>query len=276
VRTLNKRLFTGAVLAAILLPLIWLPTLIFSGFVLAALFISTFELNRMYLRGRSAPPYWYVLGYVYVLAVYVVTLAIVIYGANPLWFMIVVGTLLGVVQMSLVFEPKMTYAIGGKMFLSSLYIAMAWAALVFIKDQGIAVLFYLLLITLFTDMFAYFIGMRYGKHKMAPNVSPKKSWEGAVGGSFVAVIIATTQGLYTNVFDLSTNVRTLILLIVVSAIVSVCGQLGDLMFSKLKRDHNIKDFSNLMPGHGGILDRFDSTLFAGFALFIVLMVERLL
>ena len=275
-RTLNKRLFTGAVLAAILLPLIWLPTLIFSGFVLAALFISTFELNRMYLRGRSAPPYWYVLGYVYVLAVYVVTLAIVIYGANPLWFMIVVGTLLGVVQMSLVFEPKMTYAIGGKMFLSSLYIAMAWAALVFIKDQGIAVLFYLLLITLFTDMFAYFIGMRYGKHKMAPNVSPKKSWEGAVGGSFVAVIIATTQGLYTNVFDLSTNVRTLILLIVVSAIVSVCGQLGDLMFSKLKRDHNIKDFSNLMPGHGGILDRFDSTLFAGFALFIVLMVERLL
>jgi phosphatidate cytidylyltransferase len=230
----------------------------------------------MYLRGRSAPPYWYVLGYVYVLAVYVVTLAIVIYGANPLWFMIVVGTLLGVVQMSLVFEPKMTYAIGGKMFLSSLYIAMAWAALVFIKDQGIAVLFYLLLITLFTDMFAYFIGMRYGKHKMAPNVSPKKSWEGAVGGSFVAVIIATTQGLYTNVFDLSTNVRTLILLIVVSAIVSVCGQLGDLMFSKLKRDHNIKDFSNLMPGHGGILDRFDSTLFAGFALFIVLMVERLL
>lgn len=273
---MNKRLITGLVIAVLLIPLLWLPTLIFSLFVAIALLVSTFELTRMYLKDRQTKPYWYLLGYGYAALFYVTTIAVTIYGANPLWFMIVLGLLLGLLQMSLVFEPKMTYSIVGKLFLSTLYVGIGWAAIVFIKHEGLAVIFYLLFITLFTDMFAYYIGMRFGKHKMAPQVSPKKSWEGAIGGTFVAVVIATIQGLVFNVFDLSTNVRTVILLVFVGIIVSISGQLGDLMASKLKRDHQMKDFSNIFPGHGGVLDRFDSTLFASYALFIVLMIERLL
>ena len=272
----NKRVVTGLIIAILLIPLLWLPTLIFSVFVSVALLVSTFELNRMYLKDRQTKPYWYLLGYGYALIVYITTIAITIYGANPLWFMIVLGILLGFLQMSLVFEPKMTYSIVGKLFLSTLYVGMGWAAIVFIQNEGLAVIFYLLFITLFTDMFAYYVGMRFGKHKLAPQVSPKKTWEGSLGGTFVAVVVATLQGLYFNVFDLSTNIRTVLLLIGVGIIVSISGQLGDLMASKLKRDHQLKDFSNLFPGHGGVLDRFDSTLFASFALFIVLIIERLL
>lgn len=272
----NKRVITGLIIAIILIPLLWLPTLIFSAFVAIALLVSTFELNRMYLKDRQTKPYWFLLGYGYALIFYVTTIAITIFNANPLWFMIVVGLLLGFLQMSLVFEPKMTYSIVGKLFLSTLYVGMGWAAIVFIQHEGLSVIFYLLFITLFTDMFAYYIGVRFGKHKLAPQVSPKKTWEGSVGGTVVAVAIATTQGMYFNVFNLSTNVRTVALLIFVGIIVSISGQLGDLMASKLKRDHQIKDFSNIFPGHGGVLDRFDSTLFASYALFIVLIIERLL
>ena len=115
-------------------------------------------------------------------------------------------------------------------------------------------LLYLLAVTMVTDTFAYLIGSLIGKHKMCPKISPKKSWEGAIsgtiGGSIVSIII------YTNlVGDFSLK------LLFLTIILSIVGQIGDLVYSKIKRENDIKDFSNLMPGHGGILDRLDSLIF---------------
>ena len=130
-------------------------------------------------------------------------------------------------------------------------------------------LVYLLLISTMTDTFAYFVGSLIGKHKIAPKVSPKKSLEGCIGGSVVGTAIASIY--YYNVISSNINIAVLILM---TLFLSILGQLGDLFFSKIKRENGIKDFSNIMPGHGGILDRLDSITFItyGYVLIITLTI----
>jgi len=131
------------------------------------------------------------------------------------------------------------------------------------RNIDLNILLYLLAVTFLTDTFAYLIGCLIGKHKMCPKISPKKSWEGAIagliGGSIVAIIV------YTNLIG-----EFSIKLVFVTMILSMVGQLGDLVYSKIKRENDIKDFSNLMPGHGGILDRIDSLSFIVFTYVILL------
>lgn len=133
-----------------------------------------------------------------------------------------------------------------------------------IRNVNLYLLIYLLSVTICTDTFAYLIGCLIGKHKMAPKISPKKSWEGAIagliGGSIISLII------YVNLIgDFS------IKLLFVTMILSIVGQFGDLVYSKIKRENDIKDFSNIMPGHGGILDRIDSLSFVVFTYVILLL-----
>ncbi|MEY2719804.1 MAG: Phosphatidate cytidylyltransferase [Bacteroidota bacterium] len=105
------------------------------------------------------------------------------------------------------------------------------------------------------DSAAYFTGLAIGKHKLFPRVSPKKTWEGAIGGGIAAV--ATVIGLFSWLMP---NVP-LVHAITIGSIVAVFGPIGDLAESWLKRDAVVKDSSHIIPGHGGILDRFDSMLF---------------
>ncbi len=118
---------------------------------------------------------------------------------------------------------------------------------------GAWLVLYLLLITWLSDTGAYLVGARLGKTKLAPNLSPKKSVEGAIGGLVFATITAVGFGFW---FQLPWQ-HTLIL----GPLLSLLGQIGDLCESALKRDLGIKDFGGIMPGHGGLLDRFDSILF---------------
>jgi len=124
---------------------------------------------------------------------------------------------------------------------------------------------YLFLITMATDSYAYIAGNLIGKHKLLESVSPKKTIEGLVIGSIFGTLISSTY-YYIYIND-SVNIVTLLLL---TLLLTLLGQYGDLFFSKIKREFNIKDFSNIMPGHGGILDRLDSIIFVvlGFCLFL--------
>ncbi len=118
-----------------------------------------------------------------------------------------------------------------------------------------SILIWLVLLSAFgTDIFAYFTGVFLGKHKLCPNLSPKKTIEGAVGGVLGSVICC---GLFAHFFAPFLMVHALIIGLIAS-ILSMCG---DLTASAYKRKMGIKDYGNLIPGHGGILDRFDSVLF---------------
>ena len=109
-----------------------------------------------------------------------------------------------------------------------------------------------------SDTGAYFIGVCFGKHKMCPNISPKKSWEGFAGGIAVAIV---GMVVYAYVVSLTSDLRVNYVLALLYGLVGALGSVfGDLMMSVIKRQTGIKDYGKLIPGHGGILDRFDSVL----------------
>jgi len=112
-----------------------------------------------------------------------------------------------------------------------------------------------------SDIFAYFIGRKFGKHKLAPTVSPKKSVEGAVGGVVGAVVLNIVLLAVFDKFFFATHHITYTEIIILTLILSVISIFGDLSASVIKRKHNIKDFGNILPGHGGVMDRFDSCFF---------------
>ncbi|AMO56147.1 phosphatidate cytidylyltransferase [Endozoicomonas montiporae] len=142
-----------------------------------------------------------------------------------------------------------------RLFMGILTLVPAWFALVQLKQfdhTGMTILFVFFLVWA-ADVGAYFAGRALGKHKLAVNVSPKKTLEGLVGGLLLSLLVAACVGLYFE-FTFARGMGLLLLTVVVG-IVSV---LGDLFESLLKRERGIKDSSNLLPGHGGILDRIDS------------------
>ncbi len=119
-----------------------------------------------------------------------------------------------------------------------------------------------------TDTCAYFTGYFFGKHKLAPKISPKKTIEGSIGGIIgVMLIIVAYAYVAGNIMNVSVNIYSAIAAGIVAGIVS---QFGDLCASIIKREHNVKDFGNIMPGHGGVMDRFDSLVFVAPALYYIL------
>jgi|GEM_PF-138182 len=187
-----------------------------------------------------------------------------------------------------VFDKEFSADQLGKVLLTSAYVGFGVSAIVLLKAVGVRFIIFVLLITTMTDVFAYFFGVAFGKHKMAPTISPKKSWEGAIGGTVMATIIASSFAIfyghifpadsvlgaafnpngYRTIFDgLSSlgedrfNVLRPFIIVLIVTLGSVATQIGDLVASKLKRSYDIKDFGNVFPGHGGVLDRFDSLIF---------------
>ena len=122
-----------------------------------------------------------------------------------------------------------------------------------------------------TDVFAYSIGRRFGKHKLTP-ISPKKSVEGSIAGVLGAVMMSVIYTFICNTyFGMNFNY---LYIIIIAIVLSLVGQLGDLSASSIKRYMGIKDFSNLIPGHGGMLDRIDSVIFiAPFAYFLLMLLQ---
>ena len=136
----------------------------------------------------------------------------------------------------------------------TLFLGVVFNLFVMIRNRGLALFVWLLLIPMLNDIFAYFIGSKFGKNKLCVSISPNKSWEGSIGGLLGGSILSI---IFYCIFVGSFSLR----LIIWTLLLSIIGQFGDLVMSKIKRENDIKDFSNLMPGHGGVLDRLDSALF---------------
>ncbi|ALV23542.1 hypothetical protein ASO20_02690 [Mycoplasma sp. (ex Biomphalaria glabrata)] len=149
---------------------------------------------------------------------------------------------------------------------------------------------FVLMIPVLTDVFAFFIGCKYGKNKILPSISPKKTWEGSIGGLIVTVVTVAVFYLIREIFagnGENSNIYSefwgisgisyhnsagvnhlllgLLVVIVLTTVLSIISQIGDFVFSWIKRLHSKKDFANYLPGHGGICDRIDSLTFVAIA-----------
>jgi len=176
--------------------------------------------------------------------------------ANFNLFSLVVLILLGISVIS-----KNSYSIDEAAFpvIASLYSGIGFHNFLLAREKGLEVVFFALLIVWVTDSGAYFIGKRYGRQQLCSEVSPKKTVEGAIGGVLSALVAALIFLFIYPALDYFNHQAHVILLMTV--ILSVVGQFGDLVESSIKRHFEVKDSGNLLPGHGGILDRFDSLLF---------------
>ena len=145
---------------------------------------------------------------------------------------------------------------------SLFYIFIGFNAILFIQDcePGGKYLYYICFLGAWiTDIFAYFCGRAFGKHKLIPDVSPKKTVEGSIGGTLFCILVMVIFGFVVEklVPEISAN---LLIFAVAGVLIAVVSQIGDLSMSVIKRKYGVKDYGFIFPGHGGVLDRFDSVI----------------
>ncbi|MDL4840096.1 phosphatidate cytidylyltransferase [Aquibacillus rhizosphaerae] len=155
-------------------------------------------------------------------------------------------------------KNKFTFDDAGFMVLSAIYVGLGFYYFMETRleaENGLIYIFYAIVVILATDTGAYFFGKAFGKRKLWPEISPNKTIEGAIGGIFLACIAAF---VFLTFFPVE---HSSFIVFIVTVLASAFGQVGDLVESAIKRHYHVKDSGKILPGHGGILDRFDSWLF---------------
>ncbi len=189
------------------------------------------------------------------------------HNADYLLF-ILIATFMVLSLIIIIYNSKYTILDGAISLIGIIYVALFLGHVILISKEANAIVIWLVFITAFgADTLAYFSGYFFGKRKLCPAISPKKTVEGAIGGTLGTTIIS---GVFGFLF-LREHLFTVILIGLVGSILSIAG---DLTASLIKRKVGIKDFGNIMPGHGGVLDRFDSIIFTApvvyyFLIFII-------
>lgn len=136
-------------------------------------------------------------------------------------------------------------------------------------SMGFYIVWLILLCSWGCDTCAYCVGMLFGKHKMSPVLSPKKSVEGAVGGVVGAALLGALYGMFVN--TQMEDVNAIVIFAIICIVGALISMVGDLAASAIKRNHDIKDYGKLIPGHGGVMDRFDSVIFTAPMIYILAM-----
>lgn len=262
----TTRLISGIILvivAAFLLvkggPLLLLVSLLLS-------LVGVFELYRVMKIERELPG---LIGYLAVLAYY----GLLWIGTDAFMTFLVVVSLMLLMTVYVVTFPKfgteqITVAFFGIFYVGVL---LSFVYQVRMMPDGAYLVWLILLSSWGCDTCAYCVGMLFGKHKMAPKLSPKKSIEGAIGGVAGAALLGF---LYGMIFEsrMEVIIQPGFTSACACAIAAVISQVGDLAASAIKRNHDIKDYGNLIPGHGGVLDRFDSMIFTAPAIYFAVQI----
>lgn len=257
---MKTRILTSIIIAAVAI-----PTLAFSGTLLYPIVMSALSLMAVFEMLR-------VLGYAKKLAIvipaYLIALAfpMAAYFAatDVIKYSVVAAAVIFVYLLYLLTLPVLTR---GKLkitgmsavFCTTVYVILAFSALSAVRtlDNGVFYMFIPFICSWVSDVFAYFVGRLFGKHKLIPEISPKKTVEGSIGGIVFAVLAMLLFGFIVDSFFDAITVNYLVLGLM-GFVLSIISQIGDLIASSLKREYGVKDYSNLLPGHGGIADRFDS------------------
>ena len=186
--------------------------------------------------------------------------------------LVIVAVMLYMFGYAVVMRGKVKFADVATHFTTFTYITVSFTAITLVRYLPYGVYCFALIFvgSWVSDVFAYFVGCAIGKHKMIPEISPKKTWEGAVGGVFFTVVAFLVYGIIISL--VTTDVRpNYIVLAILGLVLSVVSIFGDLIASLIKREHGAMDYGYIFPGHGGVLDRFDSALAVAPVLFAICM-----
>ena len=246
-------------ITAIIAILLFFPFVIYGGWPLAIVMlliasIGLFELLRMRNLTDYKIPVCLAMLLLWIFLLPDAVIADVLpIAMNKINFLLIIS--LAILSYTVLLKNKFTFNDAGFLILGTIYIGLGFHYFVASRAFGLEYVFYAIVVILITDSGAYFSGNLFGKHKLLPEISPKKTIEGAIGGAIMAIVAGMTYNFIFPVHD------SIIIVIIVSFFASLVGQTGDLVESGLKRHYNVKDSGQLLPGHGGILDRFDSWLF---------------
>lgn len=263
---MTKRVISAVVMVLIFVPFLVLGGTYFTVFMAILGALGLYELLHIRANKKKLPVVMRIIAYLMVIFL-ILNNSKAIDFQYDLDYRLVSAIIFLFLSPMVFYNDSKKYNLNDALFLvgSVVFIGLSFNLLVMTRNFNIAYIIYLFLITIMTDTFALFTGMLIGKHKLAPEISPKKTIEGAIGGSLMGTIVASA--FYTTVINPS---LPLVFVIIITAVLTAVGQVGDLAFSAIKRYYGQKDFSDLIPGHGGILDRFDSLIFVVLAFVLVL------
>lgn len=250
---MKKRVISAIVMLAICIPIIWVGGSVFRIGVGLVSVLALKELIDLKKSHQEIPLV------VQLLAVASQLLLILSeYDAYSILFGISykgVAILLLALLLPTLYYKKDKYTTSDALYLigSVLLIGTSFNTMILVRAFSLYKFLYLILIFILTDTFAYICGRAFGQHKLIPHVSPNKTIEGSVSGTIIGTVGAS---VFYHFLVSPINYKV----VIATFVLSIIGQFGDLIFSKIKRENDIKDFSNLIPGHGGILDRLDSTI----------------
>ena len=264
-----------AILIGMLLLVIFSEYIVYPVALAALAVIAIFEILRVVGEHKrlviSIPAY--IIAAVMPICAYFVTEAFVL----PLLLALAAAVfvyLVWLMGVSVFSKGKIPFSKVSEVFAAVCYVTVSFTSLSLIRyiDRTVGVFFVVLVfvISWACDVFAFAVGSLIGKHKLIPEISPKKTVEGAIGGIAFSALFCMLYGLILElIFGLSANYLYLFLF---GTILSVVSQLGDLIASLIKREHGVKDYGKIFPGHGGVMDRFDSVLAVSTILLILSIV----
>ncbi len=264
---MKKRIISAVILIAVFVPLLVIGGLPFSLFMSIIGLLGLYELIHIRESRKEFPLITKFFAYILF-----ALLMFISYGEFDFQFSLdlrYISLMIFLFLLPMVFiNDYKKYNLNDALFLMGclLFLGISFNLIILIRDKSLELIIYLLLVQTLTDTFALITGRLVGKHKLCPTISPKKTIEGAIGGALVATFVSVAY--YITVCAPNMNI---FMIIIITVLLSVVGQLGDLVISAIKRYYDKKDFSDLIPGHGGILDRFDSLIFI--TLIFVFIVE---
>jgi phosphatidate cytidylyltransferase len=251
-----KRELAAAIAIPIVLAIVFLlPPLAFDLLVAAVAFAALWEFYR--LAEKTGMPVAKTVGMAFGAAILLGWAAVWGFGTIALWGLLLLVVLSCVSQ--LFARVEVSIALGGASgtAFGVLSVALPATAMCYLRHVSPRAVLLLFVLVWGCDSFAYYTGRSFGRHKLAPRVSPNKTWEGTIGGLAGGILIGAAAGTWW-VFPELGPLRG----VLVGALATSAGQLGDLVESLWKRGAGVKDSGNFLPGHGGFYDRVDSLLFA--------------
>ncbi len=255
---LKQRILSALVLAAIVLYATWaggFPFRIVAAIIAILVYYEWSTIARLGERDFTAHSFaWLIIGLV---------AGNILFGDDSMSVPLLGGGVVTAVLLTLLRRSGTWWLPGGIVYAGLSGIALA--AIRGDNQVGLVAMLFLFAVVWSTDILAYFVGRAIGGPKLAPRISPGKTWSGAIGGTIAGVVVSS--GLTAIVFS-----RFTLWTAVIALVLSVASQIGDLFESFIKRRFGVKDSSRLIPGHGGVMDRVDGLVFACFAAFLLTLV----